>query len=116
MFSHGSVLAVLFFGMSFAVAAQESTHATFVSEKSVDCGTKYKGKKQSTDILCQQYVVRTPTTEFTVRQPKPGNMDLVPLNTNTDFVLQKGKMAFKLNGKKFEYLVVSMSALQTQAQ
>jgi hypothetical protein len=35
---------------------------------------------------------------------------LIPVNTSVEFTLEKDKMKFKANGKKYEYLVVSETA------
>ena len=84
---------------------------TIVSEASVDCGTKKQGKKESTDLLCQEYTVRTPTTEYKIRQEKPADKTILPANTPIEFTIDKSKMKFKANGKKYEYLIVATSAL-----
>src|SRR5580658_2934251 len=91
-------------------AAKEPQAGTIVSESSVACGSQVKNKKQTADVLCQEYVVRTETTEYHVRQEKPADKALIPVNTSVEFTLEKDKMKFKANGKKYEYLVVSESA------
>jgi len=96
------------------VSAQQQTAGTIVSMSSVECGTKKENKKTSTSLMCQQYVVRTATTEYQIRQPKPAEQAIVPANTAIHFTLDKDKMKFKWNGKKYELLVVGSSALQSQ--
>ena len=92
--------------------ANEPQTGTIVSEASVPCGSQLtKNKKGTTDVLCQEYVVRTATTEYHVRQEKPGAQALIPVNAEVEFTLDKDKMKFKANGKKYEYLVVSETAL-----
>lgn len=108
------VLAFAVLALSASLASADNKPAqtaTIVSQTSVDCGTKKQGKKQSTSILCQQYTVRTSTTEYQIRQQKPGSMNIFPPNTPIDFTLDKDKMKFKANGKKYEFLVVGTSAL-----
>ena len=80
--------------------------------QAVDCGTKKESKKKSTAMLCHQYVVHTATAEYQVRQQKSEDETVVPANTAIEFTLDKNKMKFKWNGKKFEYIIVSTSALQ----
>jgi hypothetical protein len=94
-------------------AGQKPTAGTIVSMQSVDCGTKKDGKK-STSLVCQQYVVRTPTTEYRIRQPKSSEQEIFPANTPIQFTLDKDKMKFKVNGKNYKYLVVGTSAVQPQ--
>jgi hypothetical protein len=87
-------------------AGSKPQQGTIVSQTSVACGAK-KSKKQEIDLLCQQYVIRSGTTEYTVRQPKPSDQTLIPLNTSIQFTLDKNKMKFKADGKSFEFVVVS---------
>ncbi|MGB7283226.1 MAG: hypothetical protein WBE13_13260 [Candidatus Acidiferrum sp.] len=104
------VAAMAFAGI--AAAAKEPQPGTIVAESSVACGSQVtKNKKGSTELLCQEYVVRTATTEYHVRQEKPANKALIPVNTSIEFTLDKDKMKFTANGKKYEYLVVSESAV-----
>jgi bisphosphoglycerate-dependent phosphoglycerate mutase len=76
----------------------------------VACGSQIKNKKETAQVLCQEYVIRTETTEYHVRQEKPADKALIPVNTSVEFTLDKDKMKFKANGKKYEYLIVSESA------
>jgi hypothetical protein len=96
-------------------AAKEPQAGTIISESSVACGSQVKNKKQTADMLCQEYVVRTETTEYHVRQEKPADKALIPVNTSVEFTMEKDKMKFKANGKKYEYLVVSESAAPATA-
>ena len=71
-------------------------------------GTRYVIKQCVTaDLVCQEYVVRTATIEHHIRQPKQHDQGLLPLNSAVEFTLDKDKMKFKLDGKKYEFLVVS---------
>jgi hypothetical protein len=92
--------------------ANEPQTGRIVAENSVACGSQVtKNKKGTTDVLCQEYVVRTATTEYHVRQEKPGAQALIPVNAVVEFTLDKDKMKFKANGKKYEYIVVSEAAV-----
>jgi hypothetical protein len=95
-------------------AANTPMTGTIISEKSVECGTKNKGKKtikSSTEVLCQQYVVHTATTEYEIRQPKPSSQAIIPANSAIQFAINKDKMKFRLNGKSYEFLIVGTSAI-----
>jgi len=95
-------------------AANTPTAGTIISEKSVECGTKNKGKKtvkSSTVVLCQQYVVHTSTTEYEIRQAKPSDQAIIPANSAIQFTLSKDKMKFKLNGKSYQFLIVGTSTI-----
>jgi hypothetical protein len=88
---------------------------TIVSENSVDCGTQAKGKKQTTDLMCQEYVIRTETTEYHVRQEKQAHKEMLPVNAPVELTIDKDKMKFKVNGKSYEMLVVSEAAAPAAA-
>jgi hypothetical protein len=96
-------------------AAKEPQAGTIIAESSVACGSQVNKKKQTADVLCQEYVIRTETTEYHVRQEKPADKALIPVNTSVEFTLDKDKMKFKADGKKYEYLVVSESAAPATA-
>lgn len=101
--------AALLLSTAVVFAGSEPQQGTIVSQTSVACGAK-KSKNQDIDLLCQQYVVRSGTTDYTIRQPKPSDQTLIPLNTSIRFTLDKNKMKFKANGKSFEFIVVSQAA------
>jgi len=109
------LFAVLLLSVSVASAGPQPQAGTIISQNSVACGAK-KSKKEDIDILCQQYVVRSGSTDYTVRQPKPSNQTLIPINTPVEFTLDKNKMKFKANGKSFEFLVVAQAAATPAAQ
>jgi len=105
------VAVVVLAGVSSAEAKAPQA-GTIVSESSVACGSQVaKNKKSTADVLCQEYVVRTETTEYHIRQEKAANKELIPVNTNITFELNKDKMKFEANGKKYEYIVVSEAAV-----
>jgi hypothetical protein len=93
-----------------ALAADKSMPGTIVSENSVSCGSQTKGKK-STDMMCQEYVIRGGATEYHVRQEKEAHKALLPVNAPVEFTLNKDKIKFKVDGKGYEMLVVSESAV-----
>jgi hypothetical protein len=111
--------AVLLFGATLAQAANKPQFGTIISENSVACGsTVEKGKKNkqmTVEVLCQEYVVRTAGTDYHIRQLKPSEKALIPVNTPIEFTLDKDKMKFKANGKSYEYLVVSEAAVAADA-
>jgi carbonic anhydrase len=95
-------------------SAETLQSGTILSEKSVDCGTKNKGKKSSTPVLCQQYVVHTDTTEYQIRQQKASSEAIIPANTPIQFSINKDKMKFKVNGKTYQFLIVGTSAIPAE--
>jgi len=91
-------------------AAKDKMQGTIVSESSVSCGSQAKGKKETVQVMCQEYVIRTDTTEYHVRQEKEGHKAMLPVNAPVELSLSKDRMKFTVNGKGYEMLVVSESA------
>jgi hypothetical protein len=109
-----TVLVSLFLGAAVAFADPNPQPGTILSQTSVACGAK-KSKKQDIDLLCQQYVVRSGPTDYTIRQPKPSDQHLIPLGSAIQFTLDKNKMKFKFDGKSFEFIVISQAAASSTA-
>lgn len=101
--------AVLGLSLSSAWAKDKEMQGTIVSESSVACGSESKGKKTS-ELMCQEYVIRTDTTEYHVRQEKQAHKELLPVNAPVEITISKDKMKFKIDGKGYEMLIVSESA------
>jgi uncharacterized low-complexity protein len=95
---------------AIAAQAKDEMSGTIVSENSVQCGTENKNKKKSTDMMCQEYVIRTGSTDYHVRQEKEAHKELIPVNAPVELSIKKDKMKFKVNSKEYEMLIVSESA------
>ena len=104
------LLAALTLGLSMTAAAKDEMQGTLISENSVQCGSQAKNKKQTMELMCQEYVIRTDTTEYHVRQEKEAHKAMLPVNAPVELTIKKDKMKFKVNGKEYEMLVVSESA------
>jgi hypothetical protein len=111
---HLLIAAVLLLG-TIAMAKDIPVQGTIVSENSVSCGSQAQGKKKTTDLMCQEYVIRTESTEYHVRQEKEAHKELLPVNAPIELTLKKDKMKFKVDGKEYEMLVVSESAVPASA-
>jgi hypothetical protein len=107
---HFLIVAFLLLG-GISVAKDTPMQGTIVSENSVSCGSQAQGKKKTTELMCQEYVIRTESTEYHVRQEKEAHKELLPVNAPVELTMKKDRMKFKLNGKEYEMLVVSESAL-----
>lgn len=114
------LLAVVIFGAILVQAGNKAQMGTIISENSVACGsTVEKGKKNkqtSIEVLCQEYVVRTVSTDYHIRQLKPSDKALIPINTPIEFTLDKDKIKFRANGKSYEYQIVSEAAAPDSAR
>jgi hypothetical protein len=101
--------AAVFF-VTLAQAASAPQTGTILSENSVNCGSK-GSHKRSVDLVCQEYVVRATSIDYHIRQQKPSSQTLVPVNTTVEFTIDKDKIKFKIDGKSYEYIVVSEAAV-----
>jgi hypothetical protein len=102
---------VMVIGASCSLAGDKPATGTIISETSVSCGTKKQGKKEATDLMCQQYKMQAGSTEYQIRQQKPSNAEIIPPNTPIEYTMDKNKIKFKANGKKYEFLVVGTAAI-----
>jgi hypothetical protein len=109
-----TVLAAFTLAAVDASAGPKPQSGTILSQTSVECGTK-KSKKQDIHLLCHQYVVRSGSTDYTIRQPKPDEQHIIPLNTSIQFTLDKSTMKFKANGTSFKFMVLSQTAVSSDA-
>jgi hypothetical protein len=100
---------------NLAAAKSNPMTGTIVSESSVQCGTQANGKKKTSDLMCQEYVIRTEATEYHVRQEKEAHKEMLPVNAPVELTINKDKMKFKVNGKEYEMLIVSESAAPASA-
>ena len=76
---------------NFTFGGPKPQSGIILSHTSVACGSK-KSKKKDMDLLCHQYVVRSDATDYTIRQQKPADQELISLNTTIEFKLDKSKM------------------------
>jgi hypothetical protein len=100
--------------LSVGIAAAKDSklqQGTILSENSVQCGSQEKGKKTS-NLMCQEYVVRTEQVEYHVRQEKQQHKDMLPVNAAAEMSISKDKMKLKVDGKSFEMMIVSEQAVQ----
>src|ERR1700693_4065188 len=104
----------MFLSSNVIFAGPSLQSGTILSQTSVACGAK-KSKKKDIDVLCQQYVLRSGTTDYSIRQPKPSNETLISINTPVQFTLDKNKVKFKVNGKSYEFIVVGQAAASSAA-
>jgi hypothetical protein len=109
------ILAAVALAASMAAAKDNVMQGMIVSENSVPCGSEAKGHKQTVELMCQEYVIRTDTTEYHVRQQKEEHKAMLPVNAPVELTISKDKMKFKVNGKGYEMLIVSEGAVTAPA-
>lgn len=97
-----------------AQAKDVSQTATIVTMSSVPCGTK-GGTKQTHELLCHEYVLRSDSTEYHVQQKEAKSTDLLAIGQQATFTIHKDRMrlhATNTSGKPkdFEFVVVLITA------
>jgi hypothetical protein len=82
------------------------------SMRSVPCG-EAKIHNGMGKVMCEQYVVRTDTMRYRIRQEVPKQVNLLPVGQVIYFRIKKNRMlvrGYSLNGEKIkdqEYLVIA---------
>jgi len=109
------ILAVLALALAASAKGKQEMQGTIISESSVACGSQANGKKKTTQLMCQEYVIRAGTTEYHVRQEKEEHKEMLPINAPVELTINKDKMKFKVNGKSYEMLIVSEAAAPAAA-
>lgn len=103
---------------SLAPGLAELNAATYIegrvaSMQSTPCGAQAKSHKRTAELLCEEYVVRTDTMAYQIRQEVPKKVNILPVGQEVFFRVKKNRMlirGYTLNGKKIkdqEYVVVS---------
>ncbi len=108
-----SLFAVLAWAGSAAGAKERGyERGMIVSMTSVPCGSQVKRHKKTQELLCQEYVLRSDTMEYHIRQGEPKRTDLLPVGLQAEFRLDKDRMRVRVpgSGKEREYQVVSEAA------
>jgi hypothetical protein len=87
---------------------------TIVSMNSVRCGSRGKRHKSTLELLCHEYVIRTDSLEYHIRQQGDEHTDLLPVGQQAEFRLVKDVMRLRVSeqdgktSKEHAYLVVSV--------
>lgn len=104
------------------LSAATYTEGNVASMHSVPCGRQGKSHKRVEQMLCEQYLIRTGTTDYQIRQELPKRVYLLPVGQGVYFRVEKNRMVvrgYTLDGKKIkdqEYIVISeRQRLQSEA-
>lgn len=110
-------IALLLLVVSLAAGLADLHAATYfqgkvASMRSLPCG-EAKIHHGMANVLCEQYVVRTDTMTYRIRQEQPKKVNLLPVGQVIYFRIKKDRMlvrGYTLNGQKIkdqEYIVTS---------
>ena len=85
-----------------------------VSMSSVPCGSQVKRHKKTQELLCQEYVLRSNTMEYHIRQGEPKRTDLLPVGQETEFRVDKDRIRVRVPGSaKYRALLIPDQAVGT---
>lgn len=112
------VLSVVVGATLLSAAAQAkdvSQTATIVSMNSVPCGTQAGHHKKTHELLCHEYVLRSGSTEYHIRQKEEKKPDLLAIGQQATFTIHDDRMrlhATNTSGKlkDFEFALVLITA------
>ena len=111
-------LALIMLSMAaVASLAKDKTYqpCTIISMNVVPCGShRGVGWLRSNDLLCQEYVIRTTDMEYHIRQPKEKHAAVLPIGAHAEFLVDKDEIKLRIDGKKREFLISSVSALSPE--
>jgi hypothetical protein len=100
---------------SLAQAKDVSQKATIVTVNSIPCGTKRRHLVQAVEQSCREYILRSGSTEYHIRQKVEKKTELLALGQQVTFTIHKDRMrvhATDKSGKSgdFEFALVLITA------
>lgn len=106
------ILAVSVLGV--AAVAKEHTYerCTLTAMNAVPCGSQEKRHKKTREMLCQEYVLQTDSTEYHVRQKQEKHSEILPVGAQGEYRIEKDTMKLRVpagTGKELEYVIVSVA-------
>ena len=102
---------------ALAQAKDVGQTATIVAMNSVPCSPKIGHRKESGGPLCQEYILRSDSTEYHIQQKQAKSSDILALQQQATFTLHKNQMrlhATNTSGKAkdYDFVVVSMNTIE----
>lgn len=106
------ILALSVLGIAAEAKERSYEQATVTAMNAVPCGSQQKRHKKTREMLCQEYVLETSSTEYHVRQKEEKHTEPLPIGAAAEFRLKKDTMKLRVpagSGKEREYVIVSIS-------
>ena len=106
------ILALSALGIVAQAKDRPYERCTVTTMNAVPCGSQQKRHKKTREMLCQEYVLQTATTEYHVRQKEEKHTEPLPIGSAGEFRLEKDTMKLRVpadSGKEREYVIVSIS-------
>ena len=97
------VLSLLVAGALVASVAAAKEHGgqrgTIVSMTAVPCGSQGKRHKKTQELLCKEYVLRSETMEYHIRQAEAKHIVILPVGQETEFRIDKDRVRVRVPGR-----------------
>lgn len=106
------LLAMSVLGVSVIAKERKYEQCTLTAMNAVPCGSQQKRHKKTREMLCQEYVLQTDTTEYHIRQKQEKHTDILPIGSQCDFRIEKDTIKLRVptgTGKEVEYVIVSVA-------
>ena len=106
------ILAMGLAGIAAEAKDQPLARCTVVAMNAVPCGTQQKRHKKAREMLYQEYILQTDSTEYHVRQKEEKHTELLPVGSEGEYRINKDKMKLRVpaeTGKEREYVIVSVT-------
>jgi hypothetical protein len=110
----GIALFITLMAVGASVAKKKDPYepCTIVSMADVPCGVHGgAGWNRTNDLLSQEYVIRSTTMEYHVRQSKEKHEALLPIGAPAEFLIDKDEIKLRVQGDVHTYVVTSVNAL-----
>jgi hypothetical protein len=107
-----NLLGTLFLSATVAAAGPKPQSGKILSHTSVTCGARNQNRTSTCCASSMSSAPAPPTTPFV---SQASDQTLFSINTAIEFKLDKNKMKFKVDGKSFEFIVVSQAAASSPA-
>lgn len=108
-----ALILALSVGAAVAEAREKSyQQATLTAMNNVPCGTQQKRHKKTREMLCQEYVLQTGTTEYHIRQKQEKHTDILQIGATADYRIEKDTMKLRVpagSGKEREFVITSVT-------
>jgi hypothetical protein len=96
-------------------AKEVSQKGTIVSMNAVSCGVKVGHRKESGEMLCNEYVLRSGSTEYHVQQKQAKKAELLAVGQQITFTVHDHRIHLRANStsgqaKDFDLVLVLITA------
>ncbi len=106
------ILAMGLLGVAAIAKERKYERCTLTAMNAVPCGSQQKRHKKTREMLCQEYVLQTDTTEYHIRQKEEKHTEILPVGAQAEFRIEKDTMKLRVpagTGKELEYVIVSVT-------